>query len=190
MDQWNNQYNGGAFPSQDKKSKYLAQYQQYEMYTLYSAICQMDSPSDFGYVILTQQPNLACKIDLHLKNLPPGEHAFHIHEFADKRQGCASLGEHYNPTNGVHKGLNEPGNHIGDFGNIKVSADGTCNTSFVVNYLPLVGKDGVIGRSMVIHGGVDDLGRGNNPESKKSGNSGHRIACGIIGFLRGTEKIE
>lgn len=40
----------------------------------------------------------------------------------------------------------------------------------------------MVGRSVVVHSGTDDLGRGNHPDSKTTGNSGTRLACGVIGL--------
>lgn len=40
----------------------------------------------------------------------------------------------------------------------------------------------MIGRSIVVHANVDDLGRTNHPDSKITGNAGSRLACGVIGF--------
>ena len=42
----------------------------------------------------------------------------------------------------------------------------------------------IIGRSVVIHDGVDDLGLGGNPESLKTGNAGGRLACALIGHSK------
>lgn len=154
----------------------------YSFYHVTKAICQIDHPENFGYILLAQYPNNTI-LRLHLKNLPPGKHGFHIHKSADLRKGCDSLGSHYNPYGHAHGGLNEPDNHLGDLGNITVDDDGTCNQTIIANDLPLVGECQVIGRSMVIHSGVDDLGRGGDEESLKTGNSGSRIACGIIGYL-------
>lgn len=150
----------------------------------YKAICNFKGANceDNGYAILTEYPDKTL-VELDLYNLPPGIHGFHIHESANMRKGCNSLGSHYNPFGNMHSGLNELENHIGDLGNINVDATGRCNSVIMVNYLPMSGKYSVIGRSMVIHSGMDDLGKGGNEDSKKTGNSGGRISCGIIGYL-------
>lgn len=46
--------------------------------------------------------------------------------------------------------------------------------------IKLNGPNSIIKRSFVIHEKPDDMGKGNSKDSKKNGNSGKRIACGII----------
>ncbi|AVL94611.1 Cu-Zn superoxide dismutase [Moumouvirus australiensis] len=154
----------------------------YEFFNVTQAICQIDQPQDHGYIIFTQFPEFT-EVQFYLKNLPPGFHGCHIHKTGDRRKGCSSLGPHFNPFNGTHKDVNEKGNHLGDLGNIFVDANGQCNSKLYVDYLPLIGPHQIIGRGVVIHERQDDLGRTNNPDSKTTGNSGERIACGIIGYL-------
>lgn len=116
---------------------------------------------------------------LNGSNLPAGKKGFHVHERGNLQNGCASLGGHYNPSGGVHGDLNDPNGHYGDLGNIIIREDGTCYDYIVSNKLVLAN---LLGRSIVLHSGVDDLGRGGNPESLKTGNSGSRLCCGVIGY--------
>ena len=72
----------------------------------------------------------------------------------------------------------EHGFHIHEFGDM---SDG-CK-SMGGHYNP----DGVDhGRGFVVHSDVDDLGKGGDEESKKTGNAGDRLACGVI-TLRAAE---
>lgn len=147
-------------------------------------ICHFRNPKtlhDNGYAILTPYVDKTV-ITLDLYDLPSGLHGFHIHQLGDMRSGCQSLGSHYDPIGHSHKGLNQSG-HIGDLGNIKVDNLGRCNQQIISNYLPLTGAYGVIGRGMIIHEKADDFGLGSDEESRKTGNSGARISCGVIGFL-------
>ena len=53
--------------------------------------------------------------------------------------------------------------------------------------LDLYGGHSIIGRSLVIHSKVDDLGKGGDAGSKASGNSGVRIGCCTVGLAAGPE---
>lgn len=71
--------------------------------------------------------------------------------------------------------------HAGDLGNIEADADGIANIDMVDKQVKLMGFHSVVGRSCLVHALEDDLGKGGNEESKKTGNAGARIACGVIG---------
>ena len=159
----------------------FAQALRYVFHKLTRAICQFNCPDDYGYAILTEYQDKTV-VELYLKNLKPGKHGIHIHEYADKRKGCDSMGTHYNPYDGVHGDVNEKGNHLGDLGNIFVEPNGECNQKIFVDDLPLSGPHSIIGRGMVIHEHEDDLGTGGDEESMKTGHSGGRVTCGIIGY--------
>jgi len=134
--------------------------------------------SPFGHVNFVQVDDNLCRIDCYLKNVAPGLHGLHAHEYGDLTQGCASTCKHFNPDNKQHGGALGKNRHRGDFGNILVDEYGNCNNSYFTN----VNLDEIIGRGLILHENEDDLGLGLNEESKKTGNAGKRIACGVIGI--------
>ena len=112
--------------------------------------------------------------------LPSGEHGFHIHKAGDLRgEGCAGACEHWSLTPANHGGA--PGGrgsaerHTGDLGNI-VGPSGT-----YTYFLKDANVEDLYGRSVIVHADRDDLGLGDEPDSKTTGHSGARIACAIIG---------
>ncbi|XP_042368333.1 copper chaperone for superoxide dismutase-like [Plectropomus leopardus] len=130
-----------------------------------------------GVVRFLQLSEERCLIDGTIDGLEPGPHGLHVHTLGDLTQDCLSCGEHYNPFGSQHGGPGDSERHVGDLGNIVAGPDG--RASFRQEDSQLKVWD-VIGRSLVVDAGEDDLGRGNHLLSKQTGNSGERLACGII----------
>ena len=151
------------------------------------AICIIPS---HGHVTFSQccKKHKNVKVVFNLFNFAPhATHAIHIHEFGDLSDGCKSLGPHYNPTNETHGSIKFPvaPRHAGDLiNNFTTDDKGIFRHWYIDDKLSKVDFSDIYGRSIVIHDGIDDLGRGkgkNKAESLQTGNAGTRLACGIIG---------
>lgn len=92
-----------------------------------------------------------------------------------------NVGPHFNPHNKTHGGPTAEVRHVGDLGNINTNDSGVAKGTIEDKYIKLIGPESVIGRMVVVHAGEDDLGKGGNEESLKTGNAGGRAACGVIG---------
>jgi Cu-Zn family superoxide dismutase len=78
---------------------------------------------------------------------------------------------------------------VGDLGNLKTNEEGFAYAAFTDHMVTLNGENSIIGRSVVVHEKEDDLGRGGNDESLKTGNSGKRLACGVIGLANSFKNL-
>lgn len=125
-----------------------------------------------GEVILKETKN-GTDLSLRLENLSPGEHAIHFHEFA-KCDGpdFGSAGGHFAHSHKNH-GKVEGGPHEGDLPNFKVGADGKAKSELHSTTATMKSLRQP-GASIVVHAKPDDY------KTQPSGNSGDRVACGII----------
>ena len=125
-------------------------------------------------------------IEVNIKGLKPNSlHGFHVHESGDLSNKCDSMCAHFNPYNTNHGCPESKERHVGDLGNLKTNSEGKAKYSFTDSMIKLRGnKCNIIGRGLIIHADKDDCGLGNNKDSLKTGNSGKRIACAIIGYSK------
>ncbi|CAF1004877.1 unnamed protein product, partial [Didymodactylos carnosus] len=117
------------------------------------------------------------------------QHGLHVHESGDLSNGCVSAGEHFNPRNVNHGSENSTVRHPGDLGNVRTDAEGVGRIHLVIHDAELFGHEGWIGRSIVVHAKMDDLGLSDNEGSRSTGNSGDRLACGIVGIKNPTGRL-
>jgi Cu-Zn family superoxide dismutase len=112
-------------------------------------------------------------------------HGIHIHEAGDLSDKCMGACGHFNPYNKQHGGPTSKERHVGDLGNIRFDARGVAKFRMEDSLVKLRGtKANVIGRSLVIHEDMDDLGMGNHNDSLTTGHAGKRITCAVIGYSK------
>jgi Cu-Zn family superoxide dismutase len=114
-----------------------------------------------------------------LSGVPPGVHAFHIHEVGTcDAPDFKSAGGHFNPGAQHHGFAAAGGPHAGDLPNIYVPASGQLVFDVVARGVTLASGPtslfGPNGTSFVMHESADDY------KSDPAGNAGARIACGVI----------
>lgn len=119
-------------------------------------------------------------IEGDLRGLSPGAHGIHFHAVGqcDAAGTFASAGGHFNPTSRKHGLENPEGPHAGDLPNLAIAADGSGNfrtnttrVSLGTDAASLLDADG---SAVIVHAAQDDQ------RTDPAGNSGARIACGVV----------
>jgi Cu-Zn family superoxide dismutase len=125
------------------------------------------------------QTDKGVKVVADLTGLSAGKHGFHIHEFGDcSSSDGVSAGGHFNPEGKTHGAPMDMSRHMGDMGNIQADATGKAHLEYTDAKLMMNGPNSIIGRSIIVHKGEDDL------KSQPAGNAGPRVACGVIGVAK------
>ncbi|HXG15918.1 MAG TPA: superoxide dismutase family protein [Calidithermus sp.] len=118
------------------------------------------------------------RVIVEARNLPPGDKGVHIHEVGRCEPPFTTAGGHFNPGKRQHGLQNPAGPHAGDLPNITIGADGTGRLETVTDRVTLGGGATSLfdadGSAIVIHAAPDDH------RTDPAGNSGARIACGVI----------
>jgi superoxide dismutase, Cu-Zn family len=123
-------------------------------------------------------------LTLSISGATPGKHGTHIHVNGNCEPVDASgAGGHWNPDMRNH-GSGAPdasaSSHLGDLGNITIAGDGKGTLTVAKPEWTLGGgaTTDVVGHAVVFHANQDDLIT--NMGDAGPGNSGGRLACGVI----------
>ena len=142
---------------------------------LASAVLSAASGSVAGGTVKFIRYRHGLRVEAKFGGLSPGLHGFHIHENGDcSAPDAKSAGGHFNPASGHHAGPDEPHRHLGDLGNLEADAAGNATYSRSFPDLKIDGEFSIIGKSVIVHAKADDF------KTQPSGDSGDRVACGII----------
>ena len=112
---------------------------------------------------------------------PRSHHGIHVHERGDcSAADAASAGGHFDPAGSAHGRAGSPPHHAGDMDNLVADADGVARVDIHLRGVTLGGAaaNDIAARALVVHAAPDDY------RSQPAGNSGARVACGIITVTR------
>ena len=128
-----------------------------------------------GSVTFTQKGDKVT-VSAKLSGLAAGGHGFHIHEKGDcSAPDGMSAGGHFNPTGKPHGSPDAADHHAGDLPMLQAYASGNASLTADLGGLTIgTGATDIVGKSVILHKDADDY------KTQPTGNSGARIACGVI----------
>ena len=139
-----------------------------------------DKGQAVGSAVFSQERGGGVRILVEVVGLAPGDHAVHIHEVGRcEPPAFESAGAHFNPTKAEHGTANPSGPHAGDLPDVTVNTEGKGHMEVTAKRVTLDKKSAASlldadGSAIVIHERADDK------RTDPAGNSGSRIACGVI----------
>lgn len=127
-----------------------------------------------GMIRFAEMKDGTTRVTGEVKNLTPNSvHGFHIHEKGDcSSPDGMSAGAHFNPTGMMHGAAGH--GHLGDLPALQADAMGTAKVQYVSTEVKLNGANSVVGKAVIVHKDPDDI------KAQPAGNSGARLACGVI----------
>lgn len=140
-----------------------------------------------GHITLKQIKNGPVMISGSVLGLPrSGKFGIHFHQIPAPAPGeCQGVGEHHNPFLSSHGSKDHLHHHLGDEGNIVAQGAPGFGLAHVVKTDQFISLEpgainSIVGLPLVIHINADDLGKRGDPESRETGHSGEKIACGNV----------
>jgi len=114
-----------------------------------------------------------------LTGLAPGAHGFHVHEKGDcSAPDAMSAGGHFNPDNQAHGHPQKGPHHAGDMLMLVADTSGKADLLTELTGVSISGATGIVGKAVIVHAAADDY------TTQPTGNSGARVACGVIALSR------
>ena len=128
-----------------------------------------------GAVTFTQKGDKVT-VDVKLWGLAPGAHGFHLHENGDCSAADAmSAGGHFNPSGKPHGDPGSPDHHGGDMPMLQADGSGNATLTAELSGISIgSGSTDIVGKAVIVHKDADDY------KTQPTGNSGARLACGVI----------
>ena len=128
-----------------------------------------------GTITFTQKDGTVLVV-AKVSGLTPGNHGFHIHEKGDCGAADAmSAGGHFNPMSKPHAHPSSPDRHTGDMPMLVADASGNATLTAELTLMRIgSGLNDIVGKGVIVHKDPDDF------TTQPTGNSGARVACGVI----------
>lgn len=127
-----------------------------------------------GTVTFTQKGDKV-EVTAEVTGLSPGPHGFHVHEKGDcSAPDGMSAGGHFNPQSKAHGDPAAADHHAGDMPQLVADASGKAKLSAELNPMTIGGTNDIVGKAVIVHKDADDF------KTQPTGNSGARVACGVV----------
>jgi Cu-Zn family superoxide dismutase len=140
------------------------------------------SGAEVGTARFTQDATGRVHLNVQVRGVSAGRHGLHLHAAGACAAGpgapFASAGAHYNPGGRQHGHHNPQGHHAGDLPNVEVNAAGGGHLNVALGQFALADLADADGTALVLHQNEDDQVTNTGPNGP--GNSGPRIACGVV----------